>query len=112
MRVGIPVYFKDLSAFITGQCKKILSKAIKNEMKCFDFGSIKRTLRPHLRQLQLDKFQYIDLLPLWEDMTVLLKSSYAKGELSQIRLNSVSTKSNLHICILIFHEPAQALKRF
>ena len=31
--------------------KKILSKAIKNEINCFDFGSIKRELRPHLRTI-------------------------------------------------------------
>ena len=35
----------------TDQFKKILSKAIKNEIKCFDFGSIKGEVRPHLRTI-------------------------------------------------------------
>ena len=48
-RLGIPVYFIDHSEFITGQCKKNLSRANKNEIKRFDFGIIKRALRPHLR---------------------------------------------------------------
>ena len=39
------------SEFIIGQCEKILSKANKNEIKCFDFGSIKRALRRHLRTI-------------------------------------------------------------
>ena len=38
----------DHSEFITDQFKKILSKAIKNEINCSDFGSFKRELRPHL----------------------------------------------------------------
>ena len=28
-----------------------VSKAVKNEIKCFDFGSIKGELRPHLRTI-------------------------------------------------------------
>ena len=39
----------DHSEFITDQLQNILSKAIKNEIKCFDFGSIKRELRLRLR---------------------------------------------------------------
>ena len=39
----------DHSEFITGQCEKILSRANKNEIKFFEFGSIKRALRPHLK---------------------------------------------------------------
>ena len=31
------------------QCKKILNRVNKNEINCFDFGSIKRSLRPHMR---------------------------------------------------------------
>ena len=42
IKLGIPIYFIDHSEFITVQCKKILSRANKNEIKCFDFGSIKR----------------------------------------------------------------------
>ena len=48
---GIPIHFIDNSEFITGQCKKILSRANKTEIKCFEFGSIKRALRPHLRTI-------------------------------------------------------------
>ena len=51
IKLGIPVYFTDHSEFITGQCEKILSRANKNEIKCFDYGSIKRVLRPHLRTI-------------------------------------------------------------
>ena len=32
----------DHSEFISGQCKMILGRANKNQIKCFDFGSIKR----------------------------------------------------------------------
>ena len=41
------IYFIDHAEFITGQYKKILSTANKNEIKCFEFGSLKRALRPH-----------------------------------------------------------------
>ena len=47
----IPIYFTDHSEFITDQFKKILGKAIKNEIKYFDVVSIKRELRPHLRTI-------------------------------------------------------------
>ena len=47
----IPINFTDHSEFITDQVKRILSKVIKNEIKCFDFGSIKRELVPHLRTI-------------------------------------------------------------
>ena len=50
-REPIPVYFIDHSEFITGQCKKILSRVNKNKIKCFDFGSINRALRSHLRTI-------------------------------------------------------------
>ena len=50
MKLGIPIYFIDHSEFITIQCKKILSRA-NNEIKCFEFSSIKRALRPHLRTI-------------------------------------------------------------
>ena len=50
IKLRIPIYFMDHSEFITVQCKKILSRA-NNEIKCFEFSSIKRALRPHLRQL-------------------------------------------------------------
>ena len=50
IKLGIPIYFIDHSEFITVQCKKILSRA-NNEIKCFDFSSIKRPLRPHLRTI-------------------------------------------------------------
>ena len=36
----------------TGQRRKILSRANKNEIKCFDFGSIKRASRPHFRTIK------------------------------------------------------------
>ena len=42
--VGIPIYFIDHSEFITDQCKKILSKANKNKIMCFEFGSIKKAV--------------------------------------------------------------------
>ena len=42
----------DHSEFITDQLKKILNKATENEIKCFDFGSINRELRPHLRTIK------------------------------------------------------------
>ena len=50
IKLGIPIYFIDDSEFITVQCKKILSRA-DNEIKCFEFSSIKRALRPHLRTI-------------------------------------------------------------
>ena len=50
IKLGIPIYFIDHSEFITVQCKKILSRA-NNEIKCFEFNSIKRALRPHLRTI-------------------------------------------------------------
>ena len=46
-----PSTFTDHSEFINDQFKKILSKEIKNEIKCFDFDSIKRELRPDLRTI-------------------------------------------------------------
>ena len=39
------------SEFITVQCKRILNRANNNEIKCFEFGSIKRALRPQLRTI-------------------------------------------------------------
>ena len=51
IKLGIPIYFIDHSEFITVQCKKILSRANHYEIKCSEFGSIKRTLRPHLRTI-------------------------------------------------------------
>ena len=45
IKLGIPIYFIGHSEFITVQCKKILSRA-NNEIKCFEFSSIKRALRP------------------------------------------------------------------
>ena len=51
MQLEISTHFTDNSEFISDQFKKILSKAIKNEIKCFDFGSIRRELRPHLRAI-------------------------------------------------------------
>ena len=51
IKLGIPIYFIDHSEFTTtAQCKKILSRA-NNEIKCFEFSSIKRALRPHLRTI-------------------------------------------------------------
>ena len=50
IKLGILIYFIDHSEFITVQCKKILSRA-NNEIKCFEFSSIKRVLRPHLRTI-------------------------------------------------------------
>ena len=50
IKLGIPIYFIDHSEFITVQRKKILSRA-NNEIKCFEFSSIKRPLRPHLRTI-------------------------------------------------------------
>ena len=50
IKLGIPIYFIDHSEFITLQCKKILSRA-NNEIKCSEFSSIKRALRPHLRTI-------------------------------------------------------------
>ena len=41
IKLVIPIYFIDHSEFITVQCKKILSRA-NNEIKCFEFSSIKR----------------------------------------------------------------------
>ena len=45
------LYYINHSEFITGQCKKILSKANKNEIKFFEFRSIRKALRPHLRAI-------------------------------------------------------------
>ena len=56
IKLGIPIYFIDHSEFITVQCKKILSRA-NNEIKCFQFSSIKRALRPHLRTIN---YSYIN----------------------------------------------------
>ena len=50
IKLGIPIHFIDHSELITVQCKKILSRA-NNEIKCFEFSSIKRALRPHLRTI-------------------------------------------------------------
>ena len=50
IKLGIPIYFIDHSEFITVQSKKILCRA-NNEIKCFEFSSIKRALRPHLRTI-------------------------------------------------------------
>ena len=50
IKLGIPIYFVDHSEFITVQCKEIHSRA-NNEMKCFQFSSIKRALIPHLRTI-------------------------------------------------------------
>ena len=47
IKLEIPIYFTDHSELVTDQFRKILSKATKNEIKCFDFNSIKRKLRPH-----------------------------------------------------------------
>ena len=48
----------------------------KSEIKCFDFGSIKRELRPHLRTIIVDKFQYIDLILLMGKHDDFIKISY------------------------------------
>ena len=40
-----------LSEFITVQCKKILSRANNKKIKCAEFGSIKRALKPHLKTI-------------------------------------------------------------
>ena len=50
IKLGIPIYFIDQTEFITVQCKKIFSRA-NNEIECFEFSSIKRALRPHLRTI-------------------------------------------------------------
>ena len=50
IKLGILICFLDHSEFITVQYKKILSRA-NNEIKCFEFSSIKRALRPHLRTI-------------------------------------------------------------
>ena len=50
IKLRIPTHFIDHSEFITVQYKKILSRA-NDEIKCFEFSSIKRTLRHHLRTI-------------------------------------------------------------
>ena len=50
IKLEIPIYFIDHSEFIAVQCKKILSR-VNNERKLFEFSSIKRALRPHLRTI-------------------------------------------------------------
>ena len=50
IKLGIPIYFIDHSEFISVQCKKITSRT-NNEIKCFEFSSIKKALRPHLRTI-------------------------------------------------------------
>ena len=89
-------------------------------MKCFEFGSIKRALRPHLEQLQLDKFQYINLLALMGKHDDFIKISYCifKMQKPSIKfsmksnyekdLRSANTKSSLYICILMSNEPASS----
>ena len=51
IKLGIFIYFINHSEFITVQWEKILSRANNNEIKCFEFGSTKRALRPHLRAI-------------------------------------------------------------
>ena len=48
---GFPSTLETILNLLLVNVKKILSKAIKNEMKCFDFGSIEIALRPHLRTI-------------------------------------------------------------
>ena len=68
-----PTLITDRSEFINDQFKKILSEAIKNEIKCFDFGSIKREVRPHLRTIMaIDKCQHIYLLLLVKKNVMIL----------------------------------------
>ena len=47
IKLGIPIYFIDHSEFITVQCKK----RANNEIKCFEFSSVTRASRPHLRTI-------------------------------------------------------------
>ena len=71
IKLGIPIYLKDHSEFITVQCKKILSRANNNEIKCFEFRSIKRALRPRLHSYI--NFNISICFPLLENMTILSK---------------------------------------
>ena len=52
MKQEILVYFRDHSEFSTDQFKKILSKTIENEIKCFDFCSMKRELKSLMARVQ------------------------------------------------------------
>ena len=67
------IYFMDHSEFITGQCKNILSRANKNEIKFFEFGSIKRALKHHLIENSYSwiNFNISICFPLLENMTIL-----------------------------------------
>ena len=51
IKLGIPLYFIDHAECITSHVKKVLSRANKIVIKCFDFGSIKTALRLHLRTI-------------------------------------------------------------
>ena len=120
----IPVYFITHFEFITGQDKKVLSRVNKNEIKCFDFSSMKRALRLEKNYSWINfnisicfplrekwRFYHNKLLYLQTTQSVnnflgVMQRSYAKD------LNSVNTKSNLCTYIFIFNEPAQAHKRF
>ena len=44
LEIPIYMYFTDYSELITDQFKKTLREAIKNEIKCFDFGSIEKEI--------------------------------------------------------------------
>ena len=71
---GFPSTFIDHSEFITVQCKKILSRAGRiMKVKCFEFSSIKRALRPHLRTIIAIYFNISICFPLWENITILSK---------------------------------------
>ena len=51
IKLGIPIYFIDHSEFITVQCNPQIISRANNEIKCSEFSSIKRALRPHLRTI-------------------------------------------------------------
>ena len=71
---GFPSTLLDHSEFITGQCKKILSRANKNEIKCFEFGGIKKSIKTSLENnYSWINFNISICFPLWENMTILSK---------------------------------------
>ena len=123
IKLGIPINFIDHSEFITVQCKKILSRANHNEIKCFEFSSIKRAVRPHLRpNYSWINFNISICFPLSENMTILSKQVTVSSKYCIFKihknfsmksghekdLKSVNTRSNLYLCMLILIEPVSS----
>ena len=84
------------------------SSAKQSKNKVFWFRQYKESIKTTLEN-NYSWIKFDTLICLWRKTWRFYEKV---AELSQIRLNCVSTKINLYICILIFHEFAQAHKRF